>query len=355
MTLLTDIEAAAVDSTVPLPDLLRRRKVLAARLKHQEFARWIANELDGYGPDEPLPDYRRVRGGHLVGDYVGSFSTIKGHAISLSEVSHDLREALQEHRITDSVGALINLLSRSDVQLGRPLPALHVKNRVPRFVDMELLSVSQPLDRSDIAGILDTVRNRVLDFALAIEAEEPSAGEVAPGGRPRISEDRVTNIYHTTIHGGQANILQHPGGLSVGDNYTSNIKGSTVGAVAIGANAQAAGSAAHGTSALTQEQHRTALKEAQAALIRDQDTLDQIDARLYEALGQFLRLAREIQVEQQGLAVVQAKMKETLDEVWSQQHAKGLKVQTIPKTMELAEALMKNPAMTEVLKNLLGP
>lgn len=354
MTLLADIEAAAVDSTVPLPDLLRRCKVLAARLKHQEFASWIANELDGYGPDEPLPDYRRVKGGYLVGDYVGPFSTLKGHAIPLSEVSHDLREALQEHRILDSVGTLANLLSRDDVQLGRPLPALHIKNRVPRFLDMELLSVSQPLDRSDIAGILDTVRNRVLDFALAIENEEPSAGEAAPGERPRISEDRVTNIYHTTIHGGQANIVQHPGGLSVGDNYTSNIKGSTVGAVAIGANAQAAGSATHGMSVLTQEQHRTALKEAQAALVRDQDTLDQIDARLYEALGQFLRLAREIQVEQQGLSEVQAKMKETLDDVWAQHATSGLRAQTIPKTLELAQALLKDPAMAEVVKNLLG-
>ena len=64
--------------------------------------------------------------------------------------------------------------------------------------------------------------------------------------------------------------------------------------------------------------------------------------------------AREIHVEQQGIAEVQAKMKETLDEVWAQHTAKGLRVQTIPKTLELAQALAKNPAMSEIIKHLLG-
>ena len=43
----------------------------------------------------------------------------------------------------------------------------------------------------------------------------------------------------------------------------------------------------------------------------------------YEALGQFLRLAREFQVEQQTLREVQAKMKETMDDVWTQHAAAG--------------------------------
>lgn len=141
----------------------------------------------------------------------------------------------------------------------------------------------------------------------------------------------------------------------MGDNYHSNVKGSTVGAIAVGTNAHANGTVSHNDSALTQDGHRAALKEAQAALVHDQDALDQIDALLYDALGQFLRLAREIQVEQRTLGEVQAKMKETIDEVWALHAANGLKVQTLPKTLEFAETLMKNPAMAEVLKNLLGP
>lgn len=60
MGLLADIEAAATDSTVSISDLLRKCKVLAARLKHREFADWVNAELNGYNPSQ-LPPYRCVR------------------------------------------------------------------------------------------------------------------------------------------------------------------------------------------------------------------------------------------------------------------------------------------------------
>lgn len=109
-----------------------------------------------------------------------------------------------------------------------------------------------------------------------------------------------------------------------------------------------------GAGLFRQEEHRASIKEAQTALVRDQDALDQLDERLYEALGQFLRLAREIQVEQQSLSASQAKMKDTLDEVWAQHAARGLRTQTIPNTLEFAKTLLKNPVMAEVLKSLLA-
>jgi hypothetical protein len=187
-----------------------------------------------------------------------------------------------------------------------------------------------------------------------LELKGPGAQVTAKLDIPLVSDDAPKNTYNTTIYGGHGNAVHHSGDLNMGTKYTSNITGSTIGAVAVGSTSQATGTVTLGTSTLTQEQHRAALREAQSVLVHDQDVLDQIDGRLYEALGQFLRLARDIQVEQLGIAEVQARMKETLDDVWAQQTAKGLRAQTIPKTLELAEALAKNPAMTEVIKHLLG-
>lgn len=75
---------------------------------------------------------------------------------------------------------------------------------------------------------------------------------------------------------------------------------------------------------------------------------------MFEALNQFLRLARDIQVEQKSLADVQAKMKETLDEVWAEQAVKGVKPQLLPKTLQVAGAIATNPVMVEVAKKLIG-
>jgi len=55
MTLLRDIQEAAVDSTVNLTDLLRKCRVLAARLKHHEFATWVDREVNGYRDRKMLP------------------------------------------------------------------------------------------------------------------------------------------------------------------------------------------------------------------------------------------------------------------------------------------------------------
>lgn len=74
---------------------------------------------------------------------------------------------------------------------------------------------------------------------------------------------------------------------------------------------------------------------------------------MFEALNQFLRLARDIQVEQKGLADVQAMMKTTLDEVWAEQTAKGMRPQVLSKTLGVAGAIASNPIMVEVAKKLL--
>ena len=138
--------------------------------------------------------------------------------------------------------------------------------------------------------------------------------------------------------------------------FTTNIRGSTIGAVAIGDHARATGTVNYGTSAtpLSQEQHKVAISDAQMALVHDQDALERIDDRLYEALGQFLTLARKIQVEQQSLVEVQAQMKATLDEVWAQQEAKGMKPKLLPKGLEVVEALAKSPITAEIAKKLWG-
>jgi hypothetical protein len=159
--------------------------------------------------------------------------------------------------------------------------------------------------------------------------------------------------YHHTKPKEEPNRLvpQQIAGDLVMAKYTSNVTGSNVGALAVGDHAHAQGTV--NVDRVSQVEHVDRVKAAQRALVNDQDALDQIDTRLYEALGQFLRLAREIQVEQKSIAEVQAKMKDTLDEVWGEQAAKGLRPRTLPKTLEVAKAMTENPVMVEVVKKLL--
>ena len=67
MSLLREIQNAAIDGGVKLQTLLRKCKVLAARLGNDEFSQWVDAELTDRGSTRTLAPrrYRRSRPQHL--------------------------------------------------------------------------------------------------------------------------------------------------------------------------------------------------------------------------------------------------------------------------------------------------
>lgn len=63
-SLISEIQAAAIDGKSSLTDALRKAKVASAKLGLQEFQRWIDNELRGYPSVSfaDMPEYRKVIG-----------------------------------------------------------------------------------------------------------------------------------------------------------------------------------------------------------------------------------------------------------------------------------------------------
>jgi hypothetical protein len=57
MTLLEDIQNAAIDSQSDLGTLLRKCKLLAARLGSQPLEEFLLWESNGYPDDVEVPDY----------------------------------------------------------------------------------------------------------------------------------------------------------------------------------------------------------------------------------------------------------------------------------------------------------
>ena len=207
MSLLRDIQEAALDSKVHLPDLLRKCKVLAARLGNQDFKSWVDAELNGYGEKENLPGYRSFRvesQGHFSG-FMGS--GLNNAPIPLSCIPERFIEMLFMHHSREPVSALADLLSKGSsgsfrVQWPADLVA-HVGQDI--YENMNCISAWQVIPRGGIVGILDTVRTRILNFVLEIEAEAPDAGESASGVHP-VPQERVNQVFHTHIFGNVGNL-----------------------------------------------------------------------------------------------------------------------------------------------------
>jgi len=105
---------------------------------------------------------------------------------------------------------------------------------------------------------------------------------------------------------------------------------------------------------LRQVEFDAGIKSAQKALVEDQDRLDAIDRNVFEALNQFLRMARQIQVEHQELVQVQSRIKETVDEVWANSMVDKLKPNGLPRELEVVKAIVSNPVAAAALKAAFG-
>lgn len=222
MALLQQVQTDAIDDKVPISTLLRRCQVLAAHLKNAEFAEWVNSELNGYDSDDKVPEYR-VLGAHATGNIAGPFGSGWNNITIPPAILPDWGKKFAEQvRFTQPI-ATIEQLGKSTGHVTFPWPGNllgYMQTREGNKFDGVLYAAAQTVSSASVLGIVDTVRNRVLEFALKLEAEAPAAGE--PDVQPSVSNDRVTHLYQTVIHGDVV------GNVATGENAKQSTSDITV-------------------------------------------------------------------------------------------------------------------------------
>lgn len=201
MTLLREIQRDTTDSTVSISTLLRKCKILSSRLKSEEFDKWIMLELEGYKENDLLPDYRILRvesKGHFSGPFG---SGLRNAPIPLSCFDKKYREGLSHSYINQPIAAIEYLITDSKTSLQEPWDADFVAYFGRNiYTNQSCVSAWKVIPAQAMIAIIDTVKTRVLNFAIKIEAENPNAGEAELDAKP-ISGDKVSQIFNTYITG----------------------------------------------------------------------------------------------------------------------------------------------------------
>lgn len=207
MNVLEEIQAAATDSSIPLPDLLRKCAILAARLKNDEFRTWVDHELNGYDNGARVPTYR-ILSIQARGDFFGPFgSGLRNAPIPPSSLPEDLRHHAETAYIMQSVASLADILDSSDSDLRMPWPPdLTVLVAGDIYEDGNCAVAWKVISRGQIAGVLDTVRNRILAFVLEIEAAAPDPGSWPSNSVP-LPQEQVSHVFQTYIQGNASNVI----------------------------------------------------------------------------------------------------------------------------------------------------
>lgn len=210
MDLIEEIIGESVKQDVPLPVLLRKCLVVAAKLRNDRLKTWASSELNGFETKVGLPPYRVVAA-PAVGVLVNPVQAISDNPIPPALLEEKHREFATTAYLLQGIGALESLLEVKDDR-GRftiDWPANLVAYYQRKIADGYALNrAHQVLPRSVIVGICDTVRNRLLELAIEIQAEVGILTKPPEGPARERVERSVTNI----IYGGQNVIGSQIGG-----------------------------------------------------------------------------------------------------------------------------------------------
>jgi len=220
MSLLREIQNAAVDASVPIATLLRKCKILAARLGNDQFKAWIDSELSGYSSEENLPAYRIVRvnsKGHFSGPFQ---SGLRNADIPMTCMPEKLRDNLSYTYLTSAAAALEDIIERCEggvlSEPWNPDIVAHFGGEI--YEGIACMQAWKVIPISAVVSAVDTIRTRVLNFALEIEEAAPAAGEAPPNTIP-LPQDRVQQIFNTNIYGTVQNLANASPGATQNATY----------------------------------------------------------------------------------------------------------------------------------------
>ena len=207
--LLKEIQAATTESNYPLANVLRKCAVLASQIKNSELRDWVFKELNGYDNNtDTIPKYRVLGAsvqGNLAGPFNSGYKNIMLPAACLPEPLQKQATAATFDQPIASLEALVASDS-GDGQVvfnwpGNWVALIQKEGKLAE--DVVLYGAWQSVSSAAIVGILDTVRNRVLEFCLRLENEVPGAG--SDDVKPTTAEtEATTQLFQTIIIGNHA-------------------------------------------------------------------------------------------------------------------------------------------------------
>lgn len=223
--LVDDIIALATDNKQSITVLLRKCVVLAHQLRNDRLKVWANEELNGYPSERDLPEYRVLPAG-AVGTFIGPGWAQVQYPIPSGVLKEEHRMWAETVYISQSITSLEHLLESAGDTASFPWDnnlVLHYQREL--LNGWTLTSARQEVPKSIIAGILDTVRTRILNMALEIQSEigkmDSDLDQMTPQAANNVDRTIVNNIFGgnvyvsagrssmnaTTIQGQQQNIV----------------------------------------------------------------------------------------------------------------------------------------------------
>lgn len=216
MSLISDIKYDLTKKNEKIANTLRKAKIFAFNINLKEFKEWIKYELEGYPDKDKLPIYRKHKA-HNFGTFSGPFGRIVNNfQIPLFNLPDIIKDTVSNLYFYDGISEIESMLKMEGNTLQEKWPqeaVILARDYIKLSGDMELIEAHKIVTKSMLEGIVDNVKNKLLDFLLELEESEilTESEKVKPG-----AIEQARNLFHINISGNN-NVV------TSGENITQNI------------------------------------------------------------------------------------------------------------------------------------
>lgn len=190
-SIVIELQKLATDENVSITKLLRKALVVTTKLNLIDFKEWIKKELKGYKDVKDVPEYRNI-----IGE-LKAWNPYNG--IWLPLIWTDAPEGAYDRKIIQRISELEYNLKSSKDKLLQILLSPEQQNILIKAFNPPSTPVLI-IPETSIVGILDTVRNIILEWSLKLEKEGILGEEMIFTEDEKIKarnnqEIRIVNFY----------------------------------------------------------------------------------------------------------------------------------------------------------------
>lgn len=160
--LVIQLQADVLDPKTSIADLLRKVKLVAAKLSLDEVLEWVDHELGGYPNDATLPEYRELTG------HVKFFNQVYGWRPVICP-DREMENVISRCPVYQPISSVEEVLARSKETNYLVCPFPGEKQAILSKMLGFQTEFQAHVSPAEFFTILDSVRNRVLEWSISLE------------------------------------------------------------------------------------------------------------------------------------------------------------------------------------------
>ena len=156
--IILELQRDAIDENIDINALLRKAYLVSYKLKLNDFEEWIRQEQEGYNGE--IPKYRYISGS------IKALNPMHGWIPVM--FTPDIEEIVSKFPMPNSISAIYDLYnSGEDQSIAFTLPSDLIES-LNKTLPVET-TYNYFSSKSELFRIINTVRNKVLDWSLLLE------------------------------------------------------------------------------------------------------------------------------------------------------------------------------------------